>query len=283
MGLAAEMAYYAILSLFPLAGALGASLGFLERASGAENALRAEAAIITALNTIFSTEATVDVIAPLVQGLLREERAGFAIGSFLITLFLASRIFRSAIDTLDTAYSVEERRSTAQLWMLGLVFALCAVVAVTMVMSMVVVGPLLGSGRAVAEYLGFGTAFEVVWTVLRWPMVFAAATGFLAFLYHNGPNVDNTWAESLPGAIFGMVALILIAVGFRYYIQATGLQSPTIADADDAVAVALQVLGALMAGLLWLWLSSMAILTGGVFNAEWTRMMEQAELRRRSA
>ena len=39
----------------------------------------------------------------MVQGLLQQERTGFAVGSFLITLFLASRVFRSAIDTLAPA------------------------------------------------------------------------------------------------------------------------------------------------------------------------------------
>ena len=34
MGLAAEMTYYTLLSIFPLIGALGASLGFLERIIG---------------------------------------------------------------------------------------------------------------------------------------------------------------------------------------------------------------------------------------------------------
>ncbi len=37
MGLAAEMTYYALLSIFPLTAALGASLGFLERLIGSED------------------------------------------------------------------------------------------------------------------------------------------------------------------------------------------------------------------------------------------------------
>ena len=73
----------------------------------------------------------------------------------------SSRIFRSAIDTLDTAYRVEERRSTLALWSMGMLFALFAVVVVTAILSMVVVGPLLGGGRAIADRMGFGAAFEV--------------------------------------------------------------------------------------------------------------------------
>jgi membrane protein len=274
MGLAAEMTYYALLSLFPLIGALGASLGFIERLVGPEQALEMEAFIIGSLDLVFSAEATADVVAPLVAGLIREERAGFAVGSFLVTMFLASRIFRSAIDTLDSAYNVEERRSFLALWGLGLLFSVCAILAAAILIAMVVVGPLLGGGRAIAEWLRLGTAFEWVWAIARWPVVFAAATAFLSLLYRFGPNARCTWRESLPGAIVGMFLLVLVATGFRLYIGATGLQSPVITDADDAVLLALQGFGALMAVLLWIWLSAMVVLTGGVVNAELRRLRQ---------
>lgn len=272
MGLAAEMTYYALLSLFPLIGALGASLGFMERLLGPEQALEVEVAIVASLNLVFSHEATTDVIAPLVAGLIREERAGFALGGFLITMFLTSRIFRSAIDTLDAAYRVEERRSFLALWSLGLLFAVCAVLAAVILIAMVVVGPLLGGGRVIADWLRLGAAYEWVWTIARWPVVFLAATGFLSLLYRFGPNARCTWRESLPGAVVGMILLILAAMGFRAYIAATGLQSPVITDADDAVLFALQAFGALMAVLLWIWLSGMVVVTGGVVNAELRRL-----------
>jgi membrane protein len=274
MGLAAEMTYYALLSLFPLIGALGASLGFIERLVGPEQALEMEAFIIGSLDLVFSAEATADVVAPLVAGLIREERAGFAVGSFLVTMFLASRIFRSAIDTLDSAYNVEERRSFLALWGLGLLFSLSAILAAAILIAMVVVGPLLGGGRAIAEWLRLGAAFEWVWAIARWPVVFAAATAFLSLLYRFGPNARCTWRESLPGAIIGMFLLVLVATGFRVYIGATGLQSPVITDADDAVLLALQGFGALMAVLLWIWLSAMVVLTGGVINAELRRLRQ---------
>jgi membrane protein len=274
MGLAAEMTYYALLSLFPLIGALGASLGFIERLVGPEQALEMEAFIISSLDLVFSPEATADVVAPLVAGLIREERAGFALGSFLVTMFLASRIFRSAIDTLDAAYDVEERRGFVALWGLGLLFSLSAIFAAIVLIGMVVVGPLLGGGRAIAEWLRLGAAFEWAWAIARWPVVFAAATAFLSLLYRFGPNARCTWRESLPGAIVGMFLLVLVATGFRVYIGATGLQSPVITDADDAVLLALQGFGALMAVLLWIWLSAMVVVTGGVINAELRRLRQ---------
>jgi membrane protein len=271
MGLSAEMTYYALLSLFPLLGALGASLGFLERITGRAAVEEVEAAVVATLDAVFSTEVTVGVISPMVQGLLRQERTGFAVGGFLVTLFLASRVFRSAIHTLDLAYRVPERRGIVALWTLGFLFALGAIVTATTVLSMVVVGPLLGGGRAIADWLGLGAAFETAWAIARWPTVFVIATGFLALLYRVGPNVRNTWRQCLPGALFGMVALVLVAVGFRLYLETAGVDGPRIRDADAAVAAGAQVVGAVLAALLWLWLSGMAVLTGGIVNAEVSR------------
>jgi membrane protein len=253
-------------------GALGASLGFAERLFGAEQAQAMEAALIGSLGLIFSREVTADVMAPLVTGLLQEERAGFALGSLAVSLFFASRIFRSAIDTLDAAYRVEERRGTLALWALGFLFAISAILVAVAVLSMVVVGPLLGGARALAEWLRLGTAFEWSWRIARWPVVFAVATAFLSLLYRFGPNVRNSWRESLPGAVVGMLALILIAVGFRVYIATIGLDGPRISDADEAVLFALQAFSALLAVLLWLWLSAMVVLSGGVINAELSRL-----------
>jgi membrane protein len=272
MGLAAEMTYYALLSFFPLVAALGASLGFMERFIGPQATAEIQAVIILSMGAIFQTEVTEEVIVPMVEGLLTQERAGFAIGGLAISLFMASRVFRSAIHTLDEAYRVDERRGTVSLWSLGFLFAIGAIVTAVTVLTLVVVGPLLGGGRAIANWLGLGAAFQTAWSIARWPVVFAIATAFLATLYRWGPNVRNGWRQSLPGALFGMVALILVAVGFRVYLGLTGLESPDIRDADEAVALGAQVIGAMLAALLWLWLSGVAILTGGVVNAELSRI-----------
>jgi membrane protein len=52
MGLSAEMTYYAVLSVFPLIGALGAGLGFLERVVGPTAKAHAEAAIHAGLDVV---------------------------------------------------------------------------------------------------------------------------------------------------------------------------------------------------------------------------------------
>jgi membrane protein len=267
-GLAAEMTYYGLLSLVPLLVALGAGLGLLERVLGPEQVLRVENAMIAGLEVVFSPDLTQDVMAPLVRGLLHEERTGLAIGSLIVTFWLASRVFRAAIRALDDAYRVEERRRLLTQVGLAYVFALGMVVVSALVMSMVVVGPLLGGGRALAEWLGVGRVFEVAWGIGRWPLLFVIGAAFLTWLYRTRPNVRNTWRECVPGAVVGAVGMVLVAVGFRVYLELAGPQAPQLGDAQEAVQVAAQTVGAVLATVLFAWLTSIVILLGGVVNAE---------------
>lgn len=271
-GLAAEMTYYALISLLPLTTALGAALGFMERLLGADRVARIESAIVRGLGTVFEEQLTDDVLAPLVGSLLREERTGVALGSVAVAVWLASRMFRAAIRALDDAYRVPERRGLLALWGMGLGMSLGAVVTVAVVLAMIVVGPLLGGGRRLAEWLGQGQAWDVTWAVLRWPVVAVVSVAFLGLLYHFGPNVRTTWRQCLPGAVVGTLGLVVVAIGFRSYLAWAGSGAPDVGAAGQAVRVAAQVIGMVLASVLWVWLSSIVVLTGGVVNAELQRM-----------
>jgi membrane protein len=268
MGLAAEMTYYAILSIFPIIGIMGTGLGFLERFVGPEEAAAAERTILAGIEQLFATEVTQEVFVPLVQGLIYEERTAFALGSLLITLFLASRIFRSTINTLDVAYQVEDGRGMVALWGLGFLFSLGALLTGTVVLALIVVGPLLGGAHGVAEWLGLSEAFRLAWAVLEWPTVLLVCIAFLAALYRLGPDVPNRWRDALPGAILGVVGIIAVSLGFRLYLGVVGDTAPTLSEAEALIGQTAQIIGAGLASLLWIWLSSTVIILGGVFNAE---------------
>ncbi|MEE6280806.1 YihY/virulence factor BrkB family protein [Georgenia sunbinii] len=268
-GLAAEMTYYGLISLVPLLTALGSSLGYLGRIVGAEQVDRIEEVLVDAVSQVFAEQVAADVLAPLIEGLLRQQRAGFAIGSVLIALWLASRMFRAAIRALDDAYRVPERRSLVGQYVLGLALAVGAVVTLVVILTLVVVGPLLGDGQELAARLGLGAVFEFAWSVLRWPTVGVVTGAYLTLLYRYGPNVSTTWVRCLPGAVLGTLGLVLVAAGFSVYLSLAGLSAPDVGGMQTAaVTGAAQAIGMVLAGVLWLWLSSIALLLGGVLNAE---------------
>lgn len=274
-GLAAEMAFFAILSLLPLLVAVGAGLGYLERIIGADAVAQAEAAVINGVAVVFGPELTADAIAPFVRGLLSEERGGLAVGSLVVTVYLASRVFTATIRALDLAYDIEERRGLLVQRGLAVLFAFGAVIVFVLMLAFMVVGPMLGGGRLLAERLGLGDAFAFAWSVGRWPLLVMLVVGFLSVLYRLGPHVDNRWRDCLPGAVLGVALWVLVTLGFRLYLEAGGgPQTPQFGEDEAALRVAGQLVGAVVASVLWLYLSSVAMLVGGELNAELAALRE---------
>ncbi|WP_251151541.1 YihY/virulence factor BrkB family protein [Cellulosimicrobium sp. Marseille-Q4280] len=268
-GLAAEMSYYGLISLVPLTTALGASLGFLRPLLGDTRVDQIRTTVVDGFADVFAEQVASDVLAPLVDGLLAEGRAGFALGAFVVALWLASRVFRAAVRALDDAYQVENRRSLVGQYVLGLSLALGAVATVVAVLGMVVVGPLLGDGAALADRFGLGDEFQVAWDVLRWPLVVAVSAAYLTLLYRYAPNVDTVWTRCVPGAVVGTLGVLVVSSGFGLYLALAVPSTPGVdGTAIALVRVAGQMLGLVLAGVLWLWLTSIAVLAGGVLTAE---------------
>src|SRR5699024_7576359 len=132
-----------------------------------------------------------------------------------------------------------------------------------------------GDGQELAERFGLGSAFQVAWSVARWPALAVVTTTYLTVLYRYGPNVRTTWSRCPPGAVVGTVGVVLVAVGFSAYLAVAGPSAPGEESAQSAaVAAAAQTIGLVLAGVVWLWLSSIVVLAGGVLNAELARARE---------
>lgn len=267
--LAAEMGFYALISLVPITTALGSSLGSLRRLIGDEQVEQIRTFLVDGLATIFAQQVASEVLAPLVDGLLSENRTGLAIGALAVTLYLTSRILWAALRALDDAYRVTSRRHVVAQYLLALAFTIGALAALLVIIALVVVGPFLGGGDAVARAFGLGDAFRFSWDVLRWPVAFLLVTLFLSLLYRYAPHVDNTWRHCLPGAAVGSIGILLVSALFSLYVR---VATPTTLtdEAGNALVVqaAAQMLSLVVAGTLWLWVASIVVILGGVVNAE---------------
>ena len=266
-GLAAEMAFWALLSFFPLIITISALLGYAEALVGPEEIARGQVAIVSALSVVFNAELTAEVIDPFIGGLLTDERGGVALASLAVTLYLASRVFTATIRSLDLAYRVPEARGLVRQRLVAIGLAVGFVLVVVATLLLMVLGPLLGTGESVAAQLGLGEAFALMWSVFRWPVLLAIMVLFLSCVYRYGPNVRNRFRHCLPGAVLGVILWSLASVGLRLYLEAGGGPSPVLADASEAVAAVSRVVGTLLAMMLWVFVTGLAILVGGELNA----------------
>jgi membrane protein len=112
-GHAAEMAFFAVLTLVPSTVAVGSALGLSKQLLGPQVVVKAEDAVIEAVRTLMGPELADSVISPFVHAQLSQPRGGVALGGLLVAWWLSSHLFESTGHALDppTAWRTAARRS----------------------------------------------------------------------------------------------------------------------------------------------------------------------------
>src|SRR3712207_1046366 len=157
-GHAAEMAFFAVLTLVPSTVAVGSALGLSERLLGPTAVTEAEHAAIRAIRTLMGPELTDTVIAPFVHAQLSQPAGGVALGVLLIAWWLSSHLFAATAHALDFAYGVKDARPGVKARFIALGFALGSVVMVAGTVDLMVAGPLGRDGGFAAD-MGLGDAY----------------------------------------------------------------------------------------------------------------------------
>ncbi len=251
--LAAEVAFWAVLSLVPAFIATASVLGVLESVAGGEIATRVETEVIDFLESILTAEA--DGTLDAVSDLFVQRRPGLLTFSLLAALWALSRGFAALIRSLDVVYDLDDHRGWFQIRARALGLAVGSVVAGAVMLALLVVGPLFGEGADIAEELGFGGAFSFAWDVLRPPLAFLVLVVWAATIFHIAPDHHTPWRRDVPGAVLTAVLWVAFSGGLRVYLQ--------VAQSGNAVFGAL---GGVLIVLLWFWLLSLAVLIGGELN-----------------
>lgn len=245
-GHAAEMAFFAVVTLVPSTVAVGSALGLTGELIGPRLVIDAENAAIDAIRVLMGPELADTVITPFVHLQLSQPSGGVAIGGLLIAWWLSMRLFEATGTALDVAYRVKSRRATFAQRLLALGFALGSVALVALTVEVTV---------------------AVGWAFVRWPLLLAAVIGFLVMLYRYSPNVTHTWRDCVPGAIVGAALWIVAAAAFRASAALGMRTSGGVAANDPSMILIGQSVNAVVATVLWAYLASIAILVGGEFNA----------------
>ena len=246
-GHAAEMAFFAVVTLVPSTVAVGSALGLSKSLIGEQLVFEAENAAISAIRTLMGPELADTVITPFVHLQLSQPSGGVAIFGLLIAWWCSMRLFEATGTALDVAYRVRSARATLVQRVLALGFALGSVALVALTVQVTV---------------------AVGWAALRVPLLLAVVVGFLVSLYRFSPNVKHCWRDCLPGAVVGAALWIVAAVVFRISAE-LGMRAASggVAANDPSMILIGQSINAVVATVLWAYLASIAILIGGEFNA----------------
>jgi len=250
LGRAAQMAYYFLLAVFPFFLVLATVLGFMADAGA------------TVLNQAL---AHIGQVAPpsaydLVLKTVRSTAAGAGADklSFGIvgTVWAASMAVSASIDTLNTAYEIDETRPWWRLQLLAI--ALTVVLGAFFTVALLLLsygGQLLGF---IAGQIGVREVWVAVWRIAQVPVSIGIVLFAFMIIYRYGPNLsDQGWGRTLPGSIVATIAWVLVSIGLRVYLHFFNTYSATYGSLGGAIIL-----------LLWFYLTAAAILIGGEVNSE---------------
>ncbi|MGI8536388.1 MAG: YihY/virulence factor BrkB family protein [Mycobacteriales bacterium] len=253
LGLAAETAFFAVLTLFPALLVMAAVLGQLGNIVGEDNAVRVEQAVLDFLDQLLTDNASGAINT--VQQLFDTGANALTFASLLALLSL-STAFATLVNTVNISYDVPETRGWWRRRWLGLLLGLGSVLTGAVALTLLVVGPLFGQGAEVVGRIGLGSEYEFLWSYLRWPVAFGGLVLWATTMDHLMPDRRTKWRYDLPGGLLTALLWLVASWGLNLYL--------------DLVVTASPLFGALGGGLIlmtWFYLLCVALLAGAELNA----------------
>ena len=262
-GLAAELAYWIIFSIFPFFIFLAAVAGLIGKALG----------VTTILDTITSNlysaldRNTAETLRGVLEQILTPAGGALSFGA-LVSAVLALNSASTAIATMmkafNRAYGVAETRNflVAKLTALGL----------TLVLVVLLIGGslLLTAGGALERVFALGTFGTILLTLGRLVGALLGIALGLAILYWKGPNVQQTFAFISPGSLLATLGLAIFSGLFGLYVSL--FAGASFNKTYGAIAGAIIFL-------FFLRIASTIILLGAEFNAEAARRYDPETIR----
>jgi membrane protein len=247
-GLAAEAAFFTVLSLPPLIFGLAGAIGFVASAFDVVTVANVQSQVLALARRVLTEDIVNSILAPTLENVLAQGSAAVVSVGFLVALWSGSRAVNVFVDTITIMYGLAGRRGFVQTRLLSFVFYLVLVVIGVVLVPLVLAGP--GFVNRVLpqrlEFLGD----------LYWPVVLLGAGVFLAGVYDRSLPLRTRWRSGLPGAALALLIWVIGSVLLRVVLNASSGSSTIYGPLATPIAV-----------LIWLYVMSLAVLVGAAFNA----------------
>jgi membrane protein len=245
---AAGVTFYGLLALFPAIAALVSLYGLFTDATTINEHLR--------LLSGFLPEGALAVIGDQVKRITSQGQntLGFTfLGTLALALWGANAGTKSIFDALNIIYKEEEKRGFVKLALYSLAFTMGAIAVALLALAGVVAVPVALKLIGISDQWG-----AALLSLLRWPLLYLVILFVLACLYRYGPSRTRaqlrwvTWGSAIAGGIWIAGSLL-----FSWYVANFGNYNATYGS-----------LGAVIAFMVWMWLSIIIVLLGAEINAE---------------
>ncbi|MER5596519.1 YihY/virulence factor BrkB family protein [Streptomyces sp. NPDC002265] len=257
LGLAAEAAFFSLLSVPPLLLSLIGLLGYVDDWTGTDSISSLESNLLEASRTVLSDRGVREIAQPILDDVMKGGRPDVISIGFLFALWSGSRAVNVFVDTITVMYGLDGVRGIVKTRLMAFLLFIVALLIGSVALPLMVAGP-----DAVVRVVPWSAT---VVQVLYWPVVIVLSVAFLTTLYHVSVPVRSPWIEDVPGALVALAMWVLGSFLLRIYLQHT-IEGATIYGS----------LAAAVAVLLWIGVSAFAVLVGAAVNAAIDRVWPAA-------
>lgn len=248
-GMGAQLAYFFLLSFFPMLIFMVTLLPYLNLEQGQ---------IFDFLSDIMPEEVYV-LIEDTLTSVLTNQNGGLLSVGIIGTIWSASKGVDALMKTLNRAYDVEGKAG-----FLNRIWSLIFTIALVLIILIALVLPVFGQqiGNIIFGYFGVEESFGGIWNSIRWVTPPALIFIVLTVMYWIVPNTDPrlTIVSVFPGSIFSTVGWLILTYGFSFYISNFGNYSATYGS-----------IGGVIILMLWLYFTGMILIFGGLLNASFQK------------
>jgi membrane protein len=254
-GLAAQLAYFVLLFLFPFLMLLVALAGLA--VDDPESLLET----LTERMAGFVPEDAVGLLVDYADRTLRSRTSGVLFFAVLLVLGSGSAASQAIVKAANRAYEVRETRPFVKIWGISVLMGL-GVTLLVGALAFATFGPEIGG--YVQRLTGLPGVFLIFWGALSWVLAFLAVTLALAVLYYLAPNADLPFKWITPGGFMATMLMLAASVALNLYVSNIGRYDQVYGQ-----------LGAVVVLMLWLYVTGLTVLIGVEMNAVLARMAEE--------
>lgn len=244
--LAAGMAFYAFLSVFPAIAAALMVWGIFTDMPG----LGAQLGVVREV-----APDAFDLVADQMVVIATQDDGGLSFGVLISVLFAfwgASGAVAALIQAMNMAYHEREKRGFIELNLLKLAFTFCGILFVALSIAAIAAVP------PILKALSLGAFVEAAINVIRWLVIIGLFMGACAVIYRVAPSRTHArWRWIIPGAAAAGLIWMIASIAFSIYLENFNAYNATFGS-----------LGAVAALLMWFWLSAFAVCIGAELNAQ---------------
>lgn len=250
-GVAAEMAFWFILGLFPFLLFLTSLFAWMGKKT-------LMTPILTFLTNIAPPDVASLILNTLNEAMIFKQGKLVAIFGFIITIALASNAIAVIIKGLNRAYAIEETRSFFYTRTLSILMVFINSLVLFLAVNLIVLGKVFMD--FMLEYTVLSELSIDIISVLRWPVSYLALSFLAIGNYYILPCIEGNdkikFRSVLPGTFFFSLFWIIGSWCFSIYLSNLNAYNKVYGT-----------IGAFAILMVWLYYTSLIMLVGGEINS----------------